>query len=180
MIHAGGAHEARRLRAVLRVGIFLCPEGWRTGPAHGRCWRPAASSTAPSWGWPKTDLKYVHRVFQRLPTWELSASAWQPVTVDGLNGGGVPRCSRTGAMTALFFSSVGYIYDKTHTKMIPELGGLSKIMPMASFVFHHRRARRDRRFPAWPAFGPSSLVFHRLFPGLSGAGDPAGHTAPGW
>jgi len=24
-----------------------------------------------------------------------------------------------GVMTALLFSSVGYIYDKTHTKMIP-------------------------------------------------------------
>jgi NADH-quinone oxidoreductase subunit M len=40
-----------------------------------------------------------------------------------------------GVMTALFFSSVGYIYDRTHTKMIPELGGLSKIMPVASGYF---------------------------------------------
>jgi len=38
-------------------------------------------------------------------------------------------------MTALLFSSVGYIYDRTHTKLIPELGGLSRIMPVASAFF---------------------------------------------
>jgi NADH:ubiquinone oxidoreductase subunit 5 (subunit L)/multisubunit Na+/H+ antiporter MnhA subunit len=40
-----------------------------------------------------------------------------------------------GIMTGLLFSSAGYIYDRTHTKMIPELGGLSKIMPVASGYF---------------------------------------------
>jgi NADH-quinone oxidoreductase subunit M len=40
-----------------------------------------------------------------------------------------------GVMTALFFSSVGYIYDNTHTKIIGELGGLSRIMPIASSYF---------------------------------------------
>jgi NADH-quinone oxidoreductase subunit M len=38
-------------------------------------------------------------------------------------------------MTALFFSAVGYIYDNTHTKMIPDLGGLSRTMPRASAFF---------------------------------------------
>ena len=38
-------------------------------------------------------------------------------------------------MTALLFSSVGYIYDRTHTKLIPELGGLSRVMPVASAFF---------------------------------------------
>jgi len=40
-----------------------------------------------------------------------------------------------GIMTALFFSSVGYIYDRTHTKAIAELGGLSKTMPRAASFF---------------------------------------------
>ena len=38
-------------------------------------------------------------------------------------------------MTALFFSSVGYLYDRTHTKSIPELGGLSHTMPKACGFF---------------------------------------------
>jgi NADH-quinone oxidoreductase subunit M len=40
-----------------------------------------------------------------------------------------------GVMTALFFSAVGYIYDRTHTKAIPELGGLSRTMPVAAGFF---------------------------------------------
>jgi NADH-quinone oxidoreductase subunit M len=40
-----------------------------------------------------------------------------------------------GVMTALLFSSVGYLYDKTHTKIISELGGLSRVMPVASGYF---------------------------------------------
>jgi NADH-quinone oxidoreductase subunit M len=40
-----------------------------------------------------------------------------------------------GVMTALFFSAVGYIYDRTHTRDILELGGMSKIMPVASAFF---------------------------------------------
>jgi NADH-quinone oxidoreductase subunit M len=54
--------------------------------------------------------------------------------VDGLNGA-VFQMFAHGVMTALLFSTVGYIYDRTHTKMIPELGGLSKIMPIASGYF---------------------------------------------
>jgi NADH-quinone oxidoreductase subunit M len=53
------------------------------------------------------------------------------VSVQGLNGA-VFQMFAHGVMTALFFSSVGYIYDKTHTKLIAELGGLSRIMPVAS------------------------------------------------
>jgi NADH-quinone oxidoreductase subunit M len=56
------------------------------------------------------------------------------VTVAGLNGA-VFQMFAHGIMTALLFSSVGYIYDRTHTKMIPELGGLSRIMPVASAFF---------------------------------------------
>jgi NADH-quinone oxidoreductase subunit M len=54
--------------------------------------------------------------------------------VDGLNGA-VFQMFAHGIMTALFFSAIGYIYERTHTKMIPELGGLSRIMPVASGYF---------------------------------------------
>jgi NADH-quinone oxidoreductase subunit M len=54
--------------------------------------------------------------------------------VDGLNGA-VFQMFAHGIMTALFFSSVGYIYDKTHTRMIAELGGLSRPMPVITGYF---------------------------------------------
>ncbi|MEM5785878.1 MAG: proton-conducting transporter membrane subunit, partial [Syntrophobacteraceae bacterium] len=56
------------------------------------------------------------------------------LTVEGINGA-VFQMFAHGIMTALLFSSVGYIYDRTHTKLIAELGGLSRIMPVASTYF---------------------------------------------
>ncbi len=40
-----------------------------------------------------------------------------------------------GVMTALFFAVTGMIYDRSHTRQIPELGGMSKIMPFATVGF---------------------------------------------
>jgi NADH-quinone oxidoreductase subunit M len=40
-----------------------------------------------------------------------------------------------GVMTALFFAITGMIYDRTHTRQIPELGGIAKIMPFATIGF---------------------------------------------
>ena len=56
------------------------------------------------------------------------------MTVDGINGA-VFQMFAHGVMTALFFSSVGYIYDRTHTKIIAELGGLGRVMPVATTYF---------------------------------------------
>jgi NADH-quinone oxidoreductase subunit M len=39
-------------------------------------------------------------------------------------------------MTALFFAVVGrMVYDRTHTRQFPELGGLFNVMPFAAIVF---------------------------------------------
>jgi len=40
-----------------------------------------------------------------------------------------------GLMTALFFAIIGMIYDRTHTRMTNEMGGLMKMMPFISTVF---------------------------------------------
>jgi NADH-quinone oxidoreductase subunit M len=56
------------------------------------------------------------------------------VTAEGLEGAVFQMFSH-GIMTALLFSSVGYVHDRTETKLIPELGGLSRIMPVASGYF---------------------------------------------
>lgn len=40
-----------------------------------------------------------------------------------------------GLMTALFFAAIGMIYDRTHTRLVRQLGGLLKIMPFISTLF---------------------------------------------
>lgn len=39
-----------------------------------------------------------------------------------------------GLMTALFFAVIGMIYDRTHTRMVGEMGGLMKVLPFITTV----------------------------------------------
>jgi NADH-quinone oxidoreductase subunit M len=84
-------------------------------------------------GLAQTDLKYVVG-YSSVSHMGIVGLGLSTVTVEGLNGA-VFQMFAHGIMTGLLFSSVGYVYDKTHTKMIPELGGMSKIMPTASAYF---------------------------------------------
>lgn len=50
--------------------------------------------------------------------------------------GAVLQMFAHGIMTGLFFAVVGrMIYDRTHTRQLPELGGMFKIMPFAAVMF---------------------------------------------
>ncbi|HEX4849469.1 MAG TPA: NADH-quinone oxidoreductase subunit M [Puia sp.] len=49
--------------------------------------------------------------------------------------GSVMQMVSHGLMTALFFAVIGMVYDRTHTRLINEMGGLMKVMPMISTAF---------------------------------------------
>jgi NADH-quinone oxidoreductase subunit M len=49
--------------------------------------------------------------------------------------GAVMQMLSHGLMTALFFSLIGLIYGRTHTRDIREMGGLMKIMPFAAVCY---------------------------------------------
>lgn len=50
--------------------------------------------------------------------------------------GAVLQMFAHGVMTALLFAVVGrMVYERTHTRQFPELGGLAQIMPFAAVVF---------------------------------------------
>ncbi len=53
------------------------------------------------------------------------------LTSVGLNGAAMQLFTH-GTITGLLFLSVGLIYDKTHTRHIPDLGGLAGRMPVAA------------------------------------------------
>jgi NADH-quinone oxidoreductase subunit M len=132
MIHAGVLMKIGAF-GVLRVGMVLCPEGWQF-------WAPLMALLATIGivygafvGLSQTDLKFCIG-YSSVSHMGIVGLGLATVTVDGLNGA-VFQMFAHGIMTALFFSSVGYIYDKTHTKMIPELGGLAKAMPVATTYF---------------------------------------------
>ena len=132
MVHAGVLMKIGAF-GVLRVAIFLCPEGWKF-------WAPLMATLAVIGivygalaALSQTDLKFVVG-YSSVSHMGIVGLGLSTVTVDGLNGA-VFQMFAHGIMTALFFSAIGYIYDRTHTKMIPELGGLSRVMPKASGYF---------------------------------------------
>ena len=132
MVHAGVLMKIGAF-GVLRVGIFLCPEGWQY-------WAPLMAVLAVIGivygafvGLIQTDLKYCIG-YSSVSHMGIVGLGLATVSVDGLNGA-VFQMFAHGIMTALFFSAIGFIYDRTHTKAIDELGGLSRIMPVASTYF---------------------------------------------
>jgi len=48
--------------------------------------------------------------------------------------GAVMQMVSHGLMTALFFAVIGMIYDRTHTRMVAEMGGLMRSMPFIMTV----------------------------------------------
>jgi NADH-quinone oxidoreductase subunit M len=132
MIHAGVLMKLGAF-GVLRVAIFLCPEGWQYWAQLMAVLATCGIVYGAFVGLAQTDLKYVIG-YSSVSHMGIVGLGLATVTVDGMNGA-VFQMFAHGVMTALFFSSVGYIYDKTHTKMIPELGGMSKTMPIVSGYF---------------------------------------------
>ncbi len=49
--------------------------------------------------------------------------------------GAVMQMVSHGLMTALFFAVIGMIYERTHTRMVAEMGGLMKIIPFIMSLF---------------------------------------------
>ena len=56
------------------------------------------------------------------------------LTQTSLNGAVLQMVSH-GLMTALFFAVIGMIYERTHTRLVAQLGGLLKVTPFISTVF---------------------------------------------
>jgi NADH-quinone oxidoreductase subunit M len=118
---------------VLRVAMFLCPQGWQHWAQLMALLASIGIIYGVLVGLRQTDLKYVIG-YSSVSHMGIVGLGLSTMTVSGLNGA-VFQMFAHGVMTALLFSSVGYIYDRTHTKAIAELGGLSRIMPVASSYF---------------------------------------------
>ena len=132
MFHAGVLMKLGAF-AALRVGIMLLPEG------------------AKEWGWLifgfamvnvvygafiamiQTDMKYVIG-FSSVSHMGLVSLGFATLTREGMIGASLQMFSH-GVMTALFFAAVGMVYDRAHTRQIPELGGMSKPLPWVAVAF---------------------------------------------
>ena len=119
--------------AALRVAIMLLPDG-------ARYWAPAILVLATInvvYGafiaLVQKDFKYVIG-FSSVSHMGLVLIGLATLTREGLMGASLQMFSH-GVMTALFFSVVGMVYDRAHTRDIASLGGLIKKMPWAAIGF---------------------------------------------
>jgi NADH-quinone oxidoreductase subunit M len=79
------------------------------------------------------DLKYIN-AYSSVSHCGLVLFAVLMMNQTAMNGAILQMISH-GLMTALFFALIGMIYDRTHTRMINEMGGLLKIIPFISVAY---------------------------------------------
>jgi NADH-quinone oxidoreductase subunit M len=132
MLHAGVLMKLGAF-GILRIAIFVCPEGWIYWSKVMAVLATAGIVYGIFAGLTQKDLKFVIG-YSSVSHMGIVGLGLSTVTAEGLEGAVFQMFSH-GIMTALLFSSVGYLHDRTETKLIPELGGLSKIMPVASGYF---------------------------------------------
>ena len=81
----------------------------------------------------QTDLKYIN-AYSSVSHVGFSLLGIGMLTQTAITGALMQMVSH-GLMTALFFAVIGMVYDRTHTRMVGEMGGLMKVMPFISTVF---------------------------------------------
>ena len=116
----------------------------------------------------QTDLKRLvanssisHMGFVLLGVSSVGAAA-EHVSPVGLTGAAMQMFSH-GAVTGLLFVMVGVVYDKAHTRHIPDLGGLAGQMPFAAVAFLVA-GLASLGLPATSGFAAEIMVFLGTFP----------------
>jgi NADH-quinone oxidoreductase subunit M len=132
MFHAGVLMKLGAF-AALRVGIMLLPQGAQ----YHMHWIIFLALINVVYGafiaFVQKDLKYVIG-FSSVSHMGLVMLGFATLTEAGLTGAGVQMFSH-GLMTALFFAAVGMVYDRSHTREIPKLGGMVKPLPWVAIGF---------------------------------------------
>lgn len=159
MVHAGVLMKLGAY-GIMRVGLFLLPEGadsWMLvllGLGTVNVLYGAVSALG------QRDLKYV------IGYSSVSHMGYVLMGIATLNhlglSGAVLQMFSHGIMTALFFAVIGIIYDRTHTRDISVLEGLSKRMGWTSALFV-LAGLASLGLPGLSGFVAELLVFLGLF-----------------
>jgi NADH-quinone oxidoreductase subunit M len=132
MFHAGVLMKLGAF-AALRVGIMLLPDGAKYWSWLIMFFAAVAVVYGAYIAFVQMDFKYMVG-FSSVSHMGLVMLGFSTLNRAGLLGSGLQMFSH-GVMTALFFAVVGMIYDRAHTRQIPELGGMNKVMPFAAIGF---------------------------------------------
>lgn len=132
MLHAGVLMKLGAF-GVMRIGMVLLPEG-------ANAWMPVVGGVAALnvlygafCAMSQTDLKYIiaYSSVSHMGVVMLGAATLTP---EGWNGA-VFQMVAHGIMTGLFFSLVGLVYERAHTRAVPLMGGFASVMPGVAAFF---------------------------------------------
>ena len=126
MIHAGVLMKLGAY-ASMRVGIQILPEGtvyWMPLVILLTIINVVYGSLV---AMRQRDMKYLIG-YSSVSHMGLVSMGFAAMNLDGFLGAGIQMVSH-GVMTALFFSVVGMIYDRAHTRNMDDLDGMSKPLP---------------------------------------------------
>jgi len=132
MIHAGVLKKIGGY-GLIKIAVYTLPIGAKFwAPAIAVCGVAGVAYAAIA-ALAQKDLKYVvgyssvsHMGYVLLGVASLN--------VIGINGA-IANMFGHGIMAALFFSTIGFIYEKTHTRWIPDFGGLIQQVPRLGVAF---------------------------------------------
>ncbi len=132
MLHAGVLKKLGAY-AILRIGINLMPQGamfWMPTLAVLSLFNVLYAGLA---AMTQKDMKFIigYSSVSHMGMVLLGLACLNPM---GMNGTVLFMFSH-GVMTALIFALIGFFYDQTHTRMVPELGGLAKKLPFIGTCF---------------------------------------------
>jgi NADH-quinone oxidoreductase subunit M len=132
MLHAGVLMKLGAF-GVLRVGMMMMPEG-------ATAWAPIVGAVAvinvvygAMSAMSQKDLKYVI-AYSSVSHMGVVMLGLATMTISGWNGA-VYQMFAHGIMTGLFFSLVGLVYERAHTRDIPSMGGFATKMPVVATFF---------------------------------------------
>ncbi len=129
MLHAGVLMKLGGY-GCFRVAIYLMPEGAQTYTTIFLILTGISVVYGAFGAIVQKDLKYIN-AYSSVSHCGLVLFAILMLNRTAMTGGVLQMLSH-GLNTALFFALIGMIYGRTHTRLITEMGGLMKIMPMIS------------------------------------------------
>jgi NADH-quinone oxidoreductase subunit M len=117
----------------LRVAVYLLPEGARQYADIIIVLASIAILYGAFATMMQKDLKYIN-AYSSVSHVGFSLLGIGMLTQVAITGAVLQMVSH-GLMTALFFAVIGIIYQRTHTRMVADMGGLMRSMPFVSTVF---------------------------------------------
>lgn len=164
MIHAGVLKKIGGY-GLVKIAVYMLPVG-------AAFWAPlmavlgvAGVAYAAMGALAQKDLKYVVG-YSSVSHMGYVILAVACLNVIGLNGA-VANMFAHGVMAALFFSMIGFIYEKTHTRWIPDMGGLARQTPRLAVGFM-MAAMASLGLPGLISFIPEFTIFLAAFPVYGG------------